>query len=147
MTKKLQNAVGRWLRRFVLKMILIVITASIALILPWRWLAPPTTAFMLRDQLRRAEGIHQQWAPLNKISPHLSIAVVAAEDQKFPYHHGFDFHSIQKALQENRREQRGASTISQQLAKNLFLWPGRSLFRKALEAYLTVWIEIAWPLL
>jgi monofunctional biosynthetic peptidoglycan transglycosylase len=81
------------------------------------------------------------------VSSHLPIAVVAAEDQRFPQHHGFDFDSIAGALEERlaRGRVRGASTISQQLAKNLFLWPGRSWFRKAVEAYFTSVIELAWP--
>jgi monofunctional biosynthetic peptidoglycan transglycosylase len=118
---------------------------SIALTLPWRWLAPPTTAFILQERFHHKGSIHQQWVPLDEISPALPIAVVAAEDQKFPQHHGFDFQSLSEALQEDRRRRRGASTISQQLAKNLYLWPGRSLIRKALEAYFTVLIEFTWP--
>jgi len=118
---------------------------SMALILPWRWLAPPTTALILQDRFQDKGRIHHHWVPLGEISPALAIAVVAAEDQKFPYHHGFDFQSLSQALREKRRHPRGASTISQQLAKNLYLWPGRSLLRKALEAYFTVWIEIMWP--
>ena len=82
---------------------------------------------------------------MSEISLAVPIAVVAAEDQKFPHHHGFDFQSLSDALREDRRHRRGASTISQQLAKNLYLWPGRSLLRKALEAYFTVLIELTWP--
>lgn len=122
-----------------------VIIVSIALTLPWRWLPPPTTAFILQDRLQHKGRIQRRWVPLGEISPALPIAVVAAEDQKFPNHHGFDFQSLSEALQEDRRHRRGASTISQQLAKNLYLWPGRSLFRKALEAYFTVLIEFSWP--
>lgn len=123
----------------------ILVFISLALILPWRWLAPPTTAFILQDQFHHQRRIHQQWVPMGEISPALPIAVVAAEDQKFPHHHGFDFQSLSESLQEDRRQRRGASTISQQLAKNLYLWPGRNLLRKALEAYLTVLIELTWP--
>ena len=118
---------------------------SITLTLPWRWLTPPTTAFILQDRFHHKSHIHQRWVPFNEISPALPIAVVAAEDQKFPHHHGFDFQSLSEALQEGRRHRRGASTISQQLAKNLYLWPGRSVLRKALEAYFTVLIEFTWP--
>jgi monofunctional biosynthetic peptidoglycan transglycosylase len=122
-----------------------VMLASIALTLPWRWIDPPTTAFILQDRFRNQGDIHQHSIPLSEISPALPVAVVAAEDQKFPHHHGFDFQSISRALREDRRRVRGASTISQQLAKNLYLWPGRSLFRKGLEAYFTVLIEFTWP--
>ena len=123
----------------------IFMLVSITLTLPWRWLTPPTTAFILQDRLHHESRIHQQWVSFDEISPALPIAVVAAEDQKFPHHHGFDFQSLSEALQENRRLRRGASTISQQLAKNLYLWPGRSVIRKALEAYFTVLIEFTWP--
>ncbi len=136
---------GRRFWRVIATALGIVILVNIALILPWRWLAPPTTAFILQHRLHHKGRIHQRWVPFGKISPALPIAVVAAEDQKFPLHHGFDIQSLSQALQEDRRHRRGASTISQQLAKNLYLWPGRSLLRKALEAYFTVLIEFAWP--
>ena len=85
------------------------------------------------------------WSDWNEISPHLAASVIAAEDQKFPDHFGFDFESIANALEEPERKRRGASTISQQVVKNLYLWPGRSLVRKGLEAYLTLAIETLWP--
>ena len=118
---------------------------SIVLTLPWRWLAPPTTMFVLQDRLHPQHLIQEPWVALEQMSVRLPIAVVAAEDQKFPHHFGFDFQSLSKALKEDRRHRRGASTITQQLAKNLFLWPGRSIVRKALEAYFTVLIELTWP--
>jgi monofunctional biosynthetic peptidoglycan transglycosylase len=89
--------------------------------------------------------LHYRWQDLPQISPQLAIAVVASEDQQFPFHAGFDFRQIRKALQEPRSAARGASTISQQVAKNLFLWSGRSWFRKALEAWCTLLIEWFWP--
>jgi len=123
--------------------------ASLLLVLPWRWLPPPTTAFVMRERLglgsARAKAVTRQWVPLDRISPQLAIAVVAAEDQKFPRHDGFDFDAISRAARERRSHTRGASTISQQLAKNLYLWPGRSLLRKGLEAYFTLLIETLWP--
>ncbi len=87
------------------------------------------------------------WADLTHISPNLPLAVVASEDQKFPDHWGFDVEAIEKAYELNQHSHRvhGASTISQQVAKNLYLWSGRSYFRKALEAYFTVLIESCWP--
>jgi monofunctional biosynthetic peptidoglycan transglycosylase len=119
------------------------------LVLPWRWIPPPTTAFVARERLglgtAQAKAVQRQWVPMERISPQLAIAVVAAEDQKFPNHDGFDFDAISRAARENRRNTRGASTITQQLAKNLYLWPGRSLVRKALEAYFTLLIEWSWP--
>jgi monofunctional biosynthetic peptidoglycan transglycosylase len=91
--------------------------------------------------------IRYRWVRWESISPHIRLAVVASEDQKFPSHWGFDFESIGGALQERevRRHLRGASTISQQVARNLFLWPGRSYVRKGLEAYFTVLLELLWP--
>ena len=121
-----------------------VVLATVLLVLPWRWIPPPTTAFMLREQLE-GRRVLQHWMPLRQISPQLAIAVVAAEDQRFPQHAGFDFEAIEKAMGERRRNPRGASTISQQVAKNLFLWPGRSFVRKGLEAWLTLFIEGLWP--
>lgn len=87
-----------------------------------------------------------QWKPLEEMSPHLAVAVVAAEDQNFLKHHGFDMGAIQAAIEEAERgkRRRGASTISQQTAKNVFLWPGSTWVRKGLEAYFTVLIEAIW---
>lgn len=124
---------------------LALMLASIAMVLPWRWFPPPTSAFMLRERLLNDTPVNYRWASWEGISPHLAIAVVAAEDQKFPTHHGFDFESIAQALEERNGPRRGASTISQQVAKNMFLWPGRSYLRKGLEAYLTLLIESLWP--
>lgn len=122
----------------------VVFLFTIAMVLPWRWLAPPSSAFMLREQIVNDNVIHYRWVPWDRISPHLAIAVVASEDQKFPLHHGFDFESILQAMEEKKSRRRGASTISQQVAKNLFLWPGRSYVRKGLEAYFTILIETLW---
>ncbi len=135
------------LARLVLAAILAWIAVTVLLVLPWRWIPPPTTAFMLRERLAGEGTIHYQWVRWDDISPHLPIAAVAAEDQKFPEHFGFDFDSIADAMEEKRRggRLRGASTISQQVAKNLYLWPGQNLVRKGLEAYLTVAIELMWP--
>jgi len=114
------------------------------LVLPWRWIDPPTSSFISRA---RSEGfdVHQEWVDWDAMSPFLPLAVVAAEDQNFPHHLGFDIESIRSALEEDRPRQRGASTISQQVVKNLFLWPGPSWLRKGLEAYLTVGVEMLWP--
>ncbi|UCF95416.1 MAG: monofunctional biosynthetic peptidoglycan transglycosylase [Desulfobacterales bacterium] len=123
-----------------------VLLASILLTLSLRWLAPPASSFMLQQQMDLGD-IQYQWVDWNAISPHMPIAVVAAEDQKFPDHWGFDFDAIAEAIEENRKRARlrGASTISQQVAKNLFLWRGRSFVRKGLEAYFTVLVEALWP--
>ena len=135
------------LARFALAAVLGWIALTILLVLPWRWIPPPTTAFMLRERIAGEGTVHYQWVRWDGISPHLPIAAVAAEDQKFPAHCGFDFDEIGKALERNRRGGglRGASTITQQVAKNLYLWPGQNLVRKGLEAYFTVAIELLWP--
>ncbi len=93
-----------------------------------------------------APRCHHVWTALDDISPSLPIAVIASEDQQFMYHHGFDFAAISKARERNKTSERlyGASTISQQTAKNVFLWPSRTWLRKGLEAYFTVLIELLW---
>jgi monofunctional biosynthetic peptidoglycan transglycosylase len=119
---------------------------SLAVPLGLRWLPPPTSAFMLQSDVPDP-ALRYHWMPWQRISPHLPVAVVASEDQKFPHHWGFDFDAIGKAIDENkwRRRPRGASTITQQVAKNLFLWSGRSYLRKVLEAYFTMVLELVWP--
>lgn len=118
-----------------------------------RWVDPPTSAFMLETRLHAAsEGDRSfhtdyEWVSLEHISPHAAIAVIASEDQQFPFHTGFDLRSIRESVRasEKGKRLRGASTISQQVAKNLFLWNGRSFFRKGVEAWMTVLIELTWP--
>jgi len=106
----------------------------------------PTTAFMIGSAVSRGAAVDYDWTPVAQISPHLLVAVIAAEDQRFADHRGFDFEAIEKAAQHNSRggTVRGASTISQQVAKNLFLWSGRSYVRKGLEAAVTAMIETMW---
>jgi len=108
-----------------------------------KWLPPPTTAFMLQSPVK---PVQYQWVPMGRIAKVAGQAVIAAEDQKFPIHSGFDIEAMEKALEHNKRSRRtrGASTISQQTAKNLFLWPGGGYFRKGIEAVYTVLIEQLW---
>ena len=143
--------------RRLLRLVFLVALAWVALtwlcVLALRFVPPPTSAFML--ERRASAALHgerdfvlkYQWLPLARVSPELPIALVAGEDQKFPTHHGFDLRAIADALDEADEGERlrGASTISQQTAKNLFLWGGRSFVRKGLEAYFTVLLEITWP--
>ncbi len=139
--------------RAILGLVLLWSVLSALSVLLFRWINPPYSAFMAETQLaawaRRdsAYVFRHSWVDLNRISPNLPLAVVASEDQKFPEHWGFDVAAIEKAyaLNQHSHQVRGASTISQQVAKNLFLWSGRSYFRKALEAYFTVLIEGLWP--
>lgn len=134
---------GGRLLRFTAYLLLAFLLLSLVLVLPLRWLDPPVSSLML---LRGGER-EQVWQPLTAIAPALALAVVAAEDQKFPHHDGFDLEAMLQAYREWRagEELRGASTISQQVSKNLYLWPGRSLLRKGLEAWFTVLIEMMWP--
>ncbi|WP_346838434.1 monofunctional biosynthetic peptidoglycan transglycosylase [Microbulbifer sp. SAOS-129_SWC] len=118
--------------------------ATALLVLALRWVDPPSSAVIQAWQLHSGRKAQQQWRPLEQISPHLQMAVIAAEDQKFPNHFGFDFAALQKALSEDRRRTRGASTITQQTAKNLFLWNGRSYVRKGLEAWFALLMELLW---
>jgi len=122
---------------------------SFLLVLPWRWLPLPTTSFMLQTYFayQPRQSYFYKWVPYRNISPYIALAVIAAEDQRFPEHHGFDFEELEQVLEDYQqgKELRGASTISQQVAKNLYLWPGRSLWRKVPEAWFTVLIEWLWP--
>lgn len=129
-------------RRFVWRTLALTIVVSAVVVLSLRWVNPPTSAFIVRAQVTE-QVLTQRWVNWKDISPLLAIAVIAAEDQKFPFHWGLDLGEIQNALSQriNRGKLRGASTITQQLAKNLFLWPGRSLWRKAIEAYFALLIE------
>lgn len=114
---------------------------------------PATTAFMRQRRLTLREHgnpraqIEYHWVNYSGMAPAMHLAVVASEDQTFPYNHGFDLQAIQKALKHNRESGtlHGASTITQQTAKNLYLWAGRNYFRKALGAYFTVLIDTEWP--
>ena len=141
------------LRRWILLAILAWLVLTVVPVLLLRWIPPPSSAFMLEariEALRAGDKAYRtdyHWVSLEHISPQAALAVIASEDQTFPFNYGFDFHSIRKAVRaaERGRRLRGASTISQQVARNLFLWPGRSFVRKGIEAYFTVLLETFWP--
>jgi len=135
----------RWLR-WAAAILLAVVLLSWLPVLALRWIDPPITAFMLLDPDARA-ALDYEWSDWASMSSSLPLAVIASEDQKFPSHFGFDIDSIRDAIDDsqNGARLRGASTISQQVAKNLFLWNGRSFVRKGIEAYFTVLIEATWP--
>jgi monofunctional glycosyltransferase len=152
--KSLGRRIARWL---IIGTIAGFLITALPVIL-MRWVDPWSSAFMLDAALEaRTDGrsnyeTDYRWVDLERISPHAAVAVIAAEDQFFPFHTGFDFKSIREAVRHNEREAkkrrpriRGASTITQQVAKNLFLWSGRGYLRKGLEAYFTLLIEISWP--
>jgi monofunctional glycosyltransferase len=128
------------------KVFIIMFTAQLIYIVILKWVFPPITTVQLGSWIS-GHGLTRDYVPLNDISPNAGLAVIAAEDQLFPVHNGFDWKSIEKALDHNQKKPkrvRGASTISQQVAKNVFLWNGRSYFRKALEVYFTFMIELLW---
>jgi monofunctional biosynthetic peptidoglycan transglycosylase len=135
------------------KVLLAILLLLVGSILALRWFPPPTSAFMLRAEFAAwREGkldftLRQQWVDLSAVSPAAGLAVVAAEDQSFVRHHGFNFQAMVQAFKRNLNSKhiRGGSTLTQQTAKNLFLSPQRNLFRKALEAGLTVLLELLWP--
>jgi len=151
-SKRPRGRLRLWLRRLGLLLfgcLLLTVLQVVAL----RFVDPPFSAFMAAKQLsswthgRFDTRIAYDWRDLDRMAPSLPLALVAAEDQNFPVHNGFDFKAIEKARASNARGRkvRGASTISQQVAKNLFLWSGRSWLRKGIEAWYTVLIEASWP--
>jgi monofunctional biosynthetic peptidoglycan transglycosylase len=134
------------LRQVAIWLFAIIVVMPIALVLLFRFIPPPTTPLILGTMLTEG-SITQRWVPLESISPHLVRAVIASEDGKFCSHYGFDLEAIDKAFDRNAAggRLRGASTISQQTAKNLFLLPDRTWTRKGFEAYFTLLIESLWP--
>jgi len=140
------------LPKIILKIFLWFIFLTVLLVLLLKWINPPTSSIMIQRKIEALvlwndrQMIAYEWFSYDDISKQMAIAVIAAEDQNFPFHFGFDFEQIEKAFEQHERGRRlrGASTITQQVAKNLFLWEGRSFIRKGLEAYFTVLIELLW---
>ena len=134
------------LARYAAKAILWFIGLTLVLVIAFKWLPVPVTATMLMDE----NGITKDWESLDNIDRNLVDAVIAAEDSRFCEHFGFDAEAIEQAMRENLEAAenggrfRGGSTISQQTAKNVFLWQGGGFFRKGLEAWFTFWIEAVW---
>ncbi|MCL4166539.1 UNVERIFIED_CONTAM: hypothetical protein GTU68_015186, partial [Idotea baltica] len=111
-----------------------------------RFIDPPTSSFIELNKLNNNTDIKQQWVNIDDVSLFFPLAVIASEDQQFPHHFGFDFKQIMLVLEESEDGlSRGASTLTQQTVKNIFLWPGRSLLRKGIEAWLVVWMELVVP--
>ena len=137
--------------RFIWKAMLWFFGISLFLVVLFKFVPVPFTPLMvIRSMEQKMDGkpmiLSHDWVPLEEISPNLQKAVIASEDQHFLTHHGFDFNALEKAYENNQKGKKikGGSTISQQTAKNVFLWPGRSYIRKAFEAYFTVLIELIW---
>jgi len=131
---------------WIVKLVLGWIVLSVLMVGLYRFVPPPVTLTMIGD-LFAGHGITKQWMPLSQIDPNMARAAISAEDSRFCLHHGFDFTAIEKAYQHNetgRHRIRGGSTISQQTAKNVFLWQGGGYFRKGLEAWFTLLIENIW---
>jgi monofunctional biosynthetic peptidoglycan transglycosylase len=144
-----------WVRRLIagiFRILLGLVIISFLLVLTLRWINPPTSMMMTIQRCeavmnhRKDFRIDYRWVNWEQIALHLPLAIIASEDQKFPIHHGFDLEAITDAVKTrmNGGRLRGASTITQQVAKNLFLWTGKSLLRKGIEAYFTALIEIFW---
>lgn len=134
---------------FLLKLLLLLIIISVAWVTTYKFINPPVTPLMLiryfqSDNEQRM--IKSEWKSYDEISDNIKMAVIAAEDQTFPFNNGFDYQAIEEAIDQklDGGRLRGASTITQQTAKNVFLWPERSWFRKVLEAYYTVLIDKIW---
>ena len=136
---------GRWLRRLLVAALCLFVGLPLALVAAYRFVPPPVTILMIQRSLE-GKGFSRTWRPLDQMSPALIRSVIAAEDAGFCRHKGFDFEAMQEAWAHNETSDRvrGGSTISQQTAKNVFLWPQRSYVRKGLEAGFTVLIEVGW---
>ena len=135
----------KWITRIILFLVLVPVVSVIA----FRWINPPISSIMLQNNIHgiltgNPQTAIFQWRDWEDISGHLAVAVIAAEDQRFPSHFGIDFKELKNVLTSNNKQKRGASTITQQVAKNLFLWSTRSYTRKVLEAGFAVLIEICW---
>jgi len=134
------------LHRWLLRVVILFLMVSLVPVMLLRWVPPPTSAVMVIRTLTEREHQDYQWIPLERMSPDIPLAVVASEDQKFPDHFGFDLDAIKDAVAQHTQggRLRGASTLTQQVARNLFLWQGRSFLRKGLEAWLTLLLELCW---
>lgn len=133
----------RRIRRFLLRLIIVVVAAPVLWAASYRWVDPPVT-YLIASEWLRLGAVERSWRDLSAISPDLPRAAMGGEDARFCGHFGFDFTEIRKAMAETDRR-RGASTLSQQVAKNAFLWPDASWVRKGLEAGFTILIEATWP--
>ena len=136
----------RFIRALVVLILVFGLVGPVAIVTLYRFVPPPMT-FLMVERMFQGRGFDRRWVPLSDISPRLVGAVIASEDSGFCSHHGFDVAAMEKAFEHNEEDPhriRGGSTISQQTAKNIFLWPHRDYARKGLEAYFTVLIEAIW---
>ena len=142
----LGKRIRKWFLGVLLAVFGIVVVLPVTAVLVFRVVPPPFTPLMV-IRLFEGEGMERAWTPLESVSPYVVPAVLASEDSRFCQHSGVDWHEFRQALADwlNDGRLRGASTVSMQTAKNVYLWPGRSLLRKGLEAYMTGLIEWLWP--
>ena len=140
-----RGAIGRLFRWALIAVLLFGLIGPVVVVAIYRFAPPPMTWLMVA-RMFEGHGFDRRWVPVRRISPQLVRSVIGAEDSRFCEHHGFDWNAIQKAMEHNAdgKKLRGGSTISQQTAKNIFLWPGRDWVRKGLEAWFTVLIEGLW---
>jgi monofunctional glycosyltransferase len=140
-TKGIIPRTWRWIKRIFIFLFFL----QFFYILILKWINPPVTITQL-NSFFHGNGLKRDYVSINEISPYAKLAVISSEDQTFPDHDGFDFKSIEKAMKHNQKSKsrHGASTISQQVAKNVFLWQGGGFFRKGLEVYFTFMIEMIW---
>ena len=138
--------------KFIFKLVIYLIMSSLLVVILFKWVPVPITPLMIiRSIEQKQQGkeiiLKHDWVSIDKISKNLQLAAICSEDQNFLSHKGFDLEAIEKAYEENKRGKRikGASSITQQTAKNIFLWPQRSWLRKGLETYFTFLIELFWP--
>jgi monofunctional biosynthetic peptidoglycan transglycosylase len=145
--------VWRWLRRTLAYTVLVWLVVTVSVVGLLRWLPPPTSSFILQNRIaamRAGYGFYpypQLWVDFERIAPAMALAVIAAEDQRFAEHWGVDLEGVRRAIRDNRYRDRprGASTITQQTAKNLFLWRRQTVLRKGVELYFTALLELLWP--
>lgn len=145
--KKFAKKLGKYLLLGLVSYFLIIVL----LLLIFRWVPVPTSSFMVQQNIHawsnseKNIGVRYEWMAWDDLPKSAALAVIAAEDQRFSDHYGLDFHAIKAAWAESRKNRRGASTITQQVVKNLFLWSGRSYVRKVLEASISLMMELIWP--
>ncbi|MBX2868133.1 MAG: monofunctional biosynthetic peptidoglycan transglycosylase [Acidiferrobacterales bacterium] len=146
MAKKKHTSLGKTLWRKLLFYFVSLFVFIVCAITSLRWIDPLTSSVMLQQNIKarfhNKSIVDYQWVPWEELSPQLALAVVASEDQRFPKHHGIDFTELRKVIRSG--DKRGASTITQQVAKNMFLWQGRSYVRKGLEAIIAPYIDLVW---
>src|SRR5574344_695313 len=145
-TQDSKKSSGSQFWKIILYIIVFFFGITLFMTLLYRWVNPPVTPLMVIRKIDKNYDITKKWVDIDHISPQLPLAALAAEDGNFLTHYGFDFKAIEKAKKNNDKGKRlrGGSTISQQVAKNVFLWPNRSYIRKGFEVYFTALIELCW---